>query len=57
MLYGSMDPNERFRARRDQTRRRKRRRRAALLGVPLLGVVALLLRHLAPESSVADIPL
>jgi len=41
MLYGSMDPNERFRARRDQTRRRKRRRRAALLGVPLLAVVVL----------------
>src|SRR5260221_248415 len=41
MLYGSMDPNERFRARRDHTRRRKRRRRAALLGVPLLAVVAL----------------
>src|SRR5258708_15301990 len=41
MLYGSMDPNERFRARRDHTRRRKRRRRAALLGVPLLAVVVL----------------
>jgi len=41
MLYGSMDPNERFRARRDQTRRRRRRRRAALLGVPLLAVVVL----------------
>ena len=31
MLYGHMDPNERFRARRDQTRRTKRRRRAAVL--------------------------
>jgi hypothetical protein len=41
MLYGSMDPNERFRARRDLTRRRKRRRRAALLGIPLLAVVVL----------------
>jgi hypothetical protein len=41
MLYGSMDPNERFRARRAQTRRRRRRRRAALLGVPLLAVVVL----------------
>ena len=41
MLYGSMDPNERFRARRDHTRRRKRRRRAALLGVPLLAIVVL----------------
>ena len=41
MLYGSMDPNERFRARRDHTRRRKRRRRAALLGVPLLAAVVL----------------
>ena len=41
MLYGSMDPNERFRARRDQTRRRRRRRRAALLGVPLLAIVVL----------------
>jgi hypothetical protein len=41
MLYGSMDPNERFRARRDQTRRRKRRRRATLVGVPLLALVVL----------------
>lgn len=36
MLYGPMDPNERFRARRDQTRRTKRRRRAAVLALLLL---------------------
>lgn len=41
MLYGSMDPNERFRARRAQARRRKRRRRAALLGAVLVVVIAL----------------
>jgi hypothetical protein len=41
MLYPSMDPNERFRARRDQTRKRKRRRRATALGVVLLVVIAL----------------
>jgi len=40
MLYGSMDPNERFRARRDQIRRRKRRRRAAVLGLLLAAVIA-----------------
>ncbi len=40
MLYGSMDPNERFRARRDQIRRRKRRRRAAVLGLLLVIVIA-----------------
>jgi hypothetical protein len=40
MLYGSMDPNERFRARRDQIRRRKRRRRAAVLGALLAVVIA-----------------
>jgi hypothetical protein len=40
MLYGSMDPNERFRARRDQIRRRKRRRRAAVLGLLLAIVIA-----------------
>ena len=33
MLYGPMDPNERFRARRETMRRRKRRRRAALVGL------------------------
>ncbi|MGL6280583.1 MAG: putative glycoside hydrolase [Gaiella sp.] len=41
MLYPSMDPNERFRARRDEIRRRKRRRRALLFGVALLAVFAL----------------
>ena len=41
MLYGSMDPNERFRARRAQARRRRRRRRAAGAGVLLAGVLAL----------------
>ncbi len=40
MLYGPMDPNERFRARRDQTRRRKRRRRAAVLALLLVVVIA-----------------
>jgi hypothetical protein len=43
MLYGSMDPNERFRARRDQIRRKKRRRRAAVLGLLLLIVIALVM--------------
>ena len=41
MLYPSLDPNERFRARRDQTRRTKRRRRAAVLAILLLAVLAL----------------
>lgn len=41
MLYGSMEPNERFRARRDQARRRRRRRRATLVGAVLVGVLAL----------------
>jgi len=40
MLYGPMDPNERFRARRDQTRRTKRRRRAAVLALLLVFVIA-----------------
>ena len=43
MLYGPMDPNERFRARRDQTRRTKRRRRAAVLAFLLLIVIALVM--------------
>ena len=38
-----LDPNERFRARRDQTRRRKRRRRAAVLGFLLLIVIAVVM--------------
>lgn len=41
MLYGPMDPNERFRARRDQIRRTKRRRRAAVLALLLAIVIAL----------------
>jgi hypothetical protein len=41
MLYPSMDPNERFRARRAQIRRRKRLRRAALFGVVLSALIAL----------------
>jgi hypothetical protein len=41
MLYPSMDPNERFRARRDAVRRRKRRRRAAVAAMLLLAVLAL----------------
>ena len=41
MLYPSLDPNERFRARRDGVRRRKRRRRAAVAGLLLLVVLAL----------------
>ena len=40
MLYGPMDPNERFRARRDQIRRMKRRRRAAVLALALAVVIA-----------------
>jgi hypothetical protein len=43
MLYGQMDPNERFRARRDQTRRTKRRRRAAVLALLLLAVIAVVM--------------
>jgi hypothetical protein len=38
-----MDPNERFRARRDQTRRSKRRRRAAVLAFLLLAVIAVVM--------------
>jgi hypothetical protein len=41
MLYPSLDPNERFRARRDAVRSRKRRRRAALAAILLLVVLAL----------------
>ena len=43
MLYGPMDPNERFRARRDHTRRKKRRRRAAVLALLLSVVIALVM--------------
>jgi hypothetical protein len=38
-----MDPNERFRARRDQTRRTKRRRRAAVLAFLLLLVIVVVM--------------
>ena len=41
MLYPSLDPNERFRARRDTVRRRKRRRRAAVAAMLLVVVLAL----------------
>ena len=41
MLYPSLDPNERFRARRDAVRRRRRRRRAAAAASLLLAVLAL----------------
>jgi hypothetical protein len=41
MLYPSMDPNERFRARRDAIRRKKRRRRAGVAAILLLAVLAL----------------
>jgi len=43
MLYGQLDPNERFRARREANRRKKRRRRAAVLGLVLLVVIALVM--------------
>jgi len=41
MLYPSLDPNERFRDRREASRRRKRRRRAVVAGTFLLTVLAL----------------
>ena len=39
MLFEQMEPNERFRARREEARRRRRRRRAVLVGL-LLGTTA-----------------
>ena len=39
MLFEQMEPNERFRARREEARRRRRRRRAVLVGL-LLGMTA-----------------
>ena len=39
MLFEQMEPNERFRARREDARRRRRRRRAVLVGL-LLGITA-----------------
>jgi hypothetical protein len=55
MLYGPMDPNERFRARRDRMRRTKRRRRAAVLALLLLVVIALVMgaRFVSDSQSVA----
>ena len=41
MLYGPLDPNERFRARRSDSRKRRRRRRAAVLAVALVAVLAI----------------
>ena len=41
MLYGPLDPNERFRTRRSDSRRRRRRRRAIVLALALVGVLAL----------------
>lgn len=41
MLFPSMDPNERFRSRRDRVRRAKRRRRALAFGVLLLVLLGL----------------
>jgi len=41
MLFEPLEPNERFRARREAARRRKRRRRSALVGILLTGVLGL----------------
>jgi len=41
MLFEPLEPNERFRARRDAARRRKRQRRSALVGILLTGVLGL----------------
>ncbi len=41
MLFEQMEPNERFRARRDEARRRRKRRRAVALGL-VLGTIAAL---------------
>lgn len=41
MLFPSMDPNERFRSRRDRVRRAKRRRRALAFGLLLLVLLGL----------------
>jgi hypothetical protein len=41
MLYPSMEPNERFRARRAEARRKQRRRRAGLVGIVLAAVLTL----------------
>ena len=41
MLFEPLEPNERFRARRDAAHRRKRQRRSALVGILLTGVLGL----------------
>jgi hypothetical protein len=41
MLFEPLEPNERFRARREAARRRKRRRRTAVVGTLLTGVLGL----------------
>jgi hypothetical protein len=41
MLFEPLEPNERFRARREAARRRKRRRRSAAVGILLTGVLGL----------------
>jgi hypothetical protein len=41
MLFEPLEPNERFRARREAARRRKRRRRSALVGILLTAVLGL----------------
>jgi hypothetical protein len=56
MLYPPIDPNERFRQRRESVRRRKRRRRAALIAallvlVALFGLGAQLVGGQAPEAA------
>jgi hypothetical protein len=56
MLYGPMDPNERFRARRDQMRRTKRRRRAAVLALLLLVVIALVMGARFVNDSKSVVP-
>ena len=49
-----LDPNERFRARRDTVRRRKRRRRAAVAAILLLVVLAARGRHDARRQGRAE---
>ena len=56
MLYGPMDPNERFRARRDQTRRTKRRRRAAVLALLLLAAIVIVMGARFVGSSESVLP-
>ena len=56
MLYPSMDPNERFRARRDDTRRRKRRRLtfSRLVLLALIGAALALLLSEDLRKAVLD---